>query len=333
MSLFIGIESTSLSENDIARLKNKQVAGVILFIRNYENFEQLKNLCTEISEIAPNLPIGVDCEGGRVQRFRGGVFSDLPAAAKFDELFDRRPQTACLAAYAAGLVCAYELAAVGIDFSFAPVLDLRDEKSSVIGDRAFHQDAAVVSLLSTAWRRGAREFQMPSVGKHYPGHGRIFGDSHTMLPKDSRSYGARQADRLPFYAAAYDGIEAIMAAHILLPEDTRPSGFSAKCLQSLRDFGFDGAIFSDDLDMQAAKELFPDAAVRSQHALSAGADAAMICNSFQDMDIALASNLLCREPEKSQKRIQKLSRNKTIVHTTESREKYLFARKRLAPLL
>lgn len=232
----------------------------------------------------------MDHEGGRVQRFRD-EFTALPAAARFGEVFDERPQLALSLAECVGTILAYELRRVNIDFSFAPVLDLQDAQSSVIGDRAFHTNPAVVTALSCAMRRGMKAVGMAAVGKHYPGHGRVVGDSHYCLPSDSRNYHAREADRYPFVENIKDGIEAIMSAHIMLPENTLPAGFSKNTLQELRNIGFNGAIISDDLDMAGAK-IFPDPAKRVQAALNAGADAAMICNTFSDMDTVLTANLV-----------------------------------------
>ena len=189
----------------------------------------------------------------------------------------------------------YELRRADIDFSFAPVLDLQDAQSDVIGNRAFHAEPAAVALLSCALRRGLRQMGMAAVGKHYPGHGRVQGDSHLMLPCDKREYALREADRFPFYANIQDGVEAIMSAHIMLPEDDKPAGFSALCLQSLR----------DDLDMAGAK-FFTNPAERVQAALDAGADAAMICNTFADINSALAQALHLPQPERSKARLQAL---------------------------
>lgn len=304
MALLIGIEGLQLTAADKARINHVQTDGVILFSRNYEDLPQLCALTAAIRALRGDVLIAVDHEGGRVQRFRRG-FTELPEAAAFGRYFDHAPQSACEWAEAAGAVMAYELRRAGIDFSFAPVLDLQDAQSAVIGNRAFHADPAAVAVLSCALRRGLRTMGMAAVGKHYPGHGRVQGDSHLMLPCDKRDYSAREADRFPFYANIADGIEALMSAHIMLPEDDKPAGFSAACLQSLRGMGFEGAIISDDLDMAGAK-FFPDPAARVQAALDAGADTAMICNTFADMDAALARPLHLPQAQASQARLRAL---------------------------
>ena len=304
MCLFIGIRATELDSEDRARVAHPHCSGVILFSRNYENGGQLTALIEEIRAIAPRTLISVDHEGGRVQRFRE-AFSELPEAAAFGRLFDRRPLLALALAEHTGVILAYELRRFDIDFSYTPVLDLQDEISAVIGKRAFHANPAVVFLLSQALRRGMAALGMAAVGKHWPGHGRLKADSHHTLPKDNRAYEAREGDRLPFIASIRAGIEAIMSAHILLPESDLPAGFSRACLGELRTAGFRGAILSDDLDMAAAKGI-AEPGRRVQAALDAGADVAMIGNDFSAMDEALASPLRRRHDALSRRRLVRL---------------------------
>lgn len=288
--LLIGLESTTLQPQDLPRLQHPFVAGAVLFARNYADAGQLQALCGDIRRHAPHALICVDHEGGRVQRFRDAPFTLLPEAGAFGRVYDHTPALGEALAECAGVIMAYELRAHGVGFSLAPVLDLQDGCSGVIGNRAFHCGPEVVSRLSVALRRGLRQLGMAAVGKHYPGHGRVRGDSHHMLPCDKRPPAEREADLAPFLANIADGIEGIMSAHILLPEDTLPAGFSRVCLQGLRDSGFNGAIVSDDLDMQGALRISADPAERVRMALAAGADAAMICNRFDDIDAVLAAH-------------------------------------------
>lgn len=300
--LFIGLQSTALKPEEIEQLRHPLLAGVVLFARNYAHPGQLHSLCQAIRQYSADLLICVDHEGGRVQRFREG-FTLLPEAGAFGRIYDENRLLAQELAISAGIVMGHELRNHGIDFSLAPVLDLQDDCSSVIGQRAFHREPDVVIALSSALRRGLRKQGMAAVGKHYPGHGRVSGDSHHMLPCDPRPFAERIADRAPFFASITDGIEGIMAAHIMLPEDTLPAGFSSSCLQGLRDAGFQGAILSDDLDMQGALHVAADPVERVRMALDAGADAAMICNHFDDMAAVLSSNI---RPDA--KRIARLAR-------------------------
>lgn len=286
--LFIGLEGTTLNAWEISRLRHPFVAGVVLFTRNFASTAQLTALCAAIRHEAPAALICVDHEGGRVQRFRDG-FTLLPEAAALGRIYDDDPSLALTLCEACGVIAAYELRRHTIDFTLAPILDLRDDCSAIIGKRAYHAKPETVSALSVAFRRGLGSQGMAAVGKHYPGHGRVVGDSHLMLPCDKRSFAERSADRAPFSANIADGIEGIMVAHIMLPEDTLPAGFSRSCLQNLRNSGFQGAILSDDLDMQGALQIESDPVRRVQLALEAGADAAMICNQFTDIDTVLAS--------------------------------------------
>lgn len=304
MTLFIGIESTSLTRADRQRLQHPDVCGVILFARNFLDSTQLRRLIGDIRYLAPNMLISVDHEGGRVQRFRHG-FTAIPAMARLGEIFDTRPILAVELTRACGMILAYELRQVGIDFSFAPVLDLRDDCSTVIGERAFHANPAVVATLSCALRHGMAVMGMVAVGKHYPGHGRVQGDSHHVLPQDTHDYAMREADRYPFIANIRDGIEAIMTAHIMLPENQVPAGFASNTIAELRRFGFDGVIFSDDLDMAGAK-FFDNPLARVQASLQAGADATMICNQFTDIDTVLEHRLSTLDTEKTRQRLAKL---------------------------
>lgn len=301
MSLFIGIEQTKLCRADKRRLQSPLCSGVVLFSRNCQNPEQLRALIQEIRQLRPQILIGVDHEGGRVQRFREG-FTLLPAAARIGRIFDQDPVISWSVAQACGVILAYELRAQSIDFSFAPVLDLYDPKSTVIGDRAFHENPAIVSVLSCSMRRGMKTVGMAAVGKHFPGHGRVSGDSHHELPIDTRSDAERRADLAPFIFNVQQDIEALMMAHILMPDDTLPASFSAKIIQELRDWGFKGAVVSDDLDMAAAKQ-FATPTQCVQAVLDAGADAAMICNHFADMDRVIDEGVTVRDSAASQKRL------------------------------
>lgn len=289
MSIIIGIESTELSAADKNRLEQPACSGVILFTRNYNDYAQLQSLCREIKNIDADKLICVDHEGGRVQRFRTG-FTALPAPYSLGRLFETHPLRAISLTQDIGTVMAYELGHCGIDFSFAPILDLYDEVSSVIAERAFSPRPAVVSTLASALRLGLHDGGMAAVGKHYPGHGRVQGDSHHVLPHDPRPADDREADLYPFIAQIKDNIEGIMTAHIVYPEtDDIPGGFSPLMIANLRQLGFNGAVFSDDLDMAGAK-IFSNAAEQVQAALDAGADFTLICNNFAAMDEALASN-------------------------------------------
>jgi beta-N-acetylhexosaminidase len=176
---------------------------------------------------------------------------------------------------------ASELRTVGVDFSFAPVLDLNYGVSVVIGDRAFGDTPDQVDSIASAWMLGARDAGMISVGKHFPGHGAVVADSHLALPIDERDKETLfKQDMQPFAKLIDQGLEGIMPAHVIYSQiDKDLAGFSTFWLQTvLRDeLGFDGVIFSDDLSMKATDDT-GDYPSRANAALSAGCDMVLVCN-------------------------------------------------------
>lgn len=274
--LMIDIAGKALSELDRQRLVHPLVGGVILFARNYDSPQQLTELCAAIHALrAPPLPIAVDHEGGRVQRFREG-FSLLPAMRRLGEWWDGSPRATVESARMLGFVLAAELRACGVDFSFAPVLDLDWGRSGVIGDRAFHGDPQAVIDLAGGLIAGMREAGMACCGKHFPGHGWAAADSHVAIPVDERSLAEMAPDLEPFRTLKLD---AVMPAHVIYPQvDSRPAGFSPVWIGKLRkELGFDGVIFSDDLSMEGAS-VAGGIVARVQAAWDAGCDMLLICN-------------------------------------------------------
>ncbi len=282
--LIIDVAGTELNAADRRRLADPLVGGVIHFARNWRDRAQLTALNAEIKAIRPDLLICVDHEGGRVQRFRGDGFTRLPSMRSLGELWMRDAMRATQAATACGYVLAAELRACGVDFSFTPVLDLDHGESSVIGDRSFHRGPRVVALLAKSLMHGLLLAGMASCGKHFPGHGYVKADSHVAAPIDERPLEAILADDAQPFRWLAGTLGAVMPAHVIYSKvDARPAGFSAKWLQDvLRGrLGFDGAVFSDDLSMEAARRIdgrllsYTEAALA---ALEAGCDLALLCN-------------------------------------------------------
>lgn len=275
--LMIDIAGVELNDLDRDRLCHPLVGGVILFSRNYATPDQLSHLCAEIHALrTPRLPVAVDHEGGRVQRFREG-FTQLPAMRRLGDLWDRQPATARETARGVGYVLAAELRARGVDLSFTPVLDLDYGNSSVIGNRAFHRDPACVIELAGALIEGLHQAGMAACGKHFPGHGHVAADSHVAIPVDERSLVEMAEDMAPYRRLKLDGV---MPAHVIYPQvDSQPAGFSGLWLTMLRDeFNFDGIIFSDDLSMQGAS-VAGGILARADAAWHAGCDMLLVCNS------------------------------------------------------
>lgn len=283
--VMLDVVGTTLSEDDLRRIRHPLTGGVILFARNYENRAQLVALCDAIHAARPGVLIAVDHEGGRVQRFRSDGFTRLPAMRQLGQLWDNDVLQACKVATALGYVLAAELRACGVDLSFTPVLDLDYGQSEVIGDRAFHHDPRVVTLLAKSVNHGLRDAGMANCGKHFPGHGFVAADSHIAIPVDERDPKDILQDDAAPYGWLGMSLSAVMPAHVIYPKfDKHPAGFSRKWLSLLRkDLGFEGVIFSDDLSMQGAS--VAGTVVQGAHAaLKAGCDMVLICNSPQQAD-------------------------------------------------
>lgn len=297
--LIIDIAGTELTDVDRRRLAHPMTGGMILFARNWHSREQLVQLCADVKAVRSDLLIAVDHEGGRVQRFKTDGFTHVPAMAALGELWMQQQANedagvsdsalqACHAAQACGYVLAAELRACGVDFSFTPVLDLDWGNSGVIGDRAFHQRADIVSVLAQNVMHGLRQAGMRNCGKHFPGHGWVAADSHVAVPVDERTLDAILADDSVPYEHLALALDSVMPAHVIYPAvDALPAGFSKKWLQDVLrgEIGFTGAVFSDDLSMEGARQIggktvsYTEAAVA---ALNAGCDMVLLCNQSVD---------------------------------------------------
>jgi beta-N-acetylhexosaminidase len=252
--LMMDIDGTSLSSVDIDLISNSQVGGLILFERNFSSKDQIADLCSQIKGIKNNILIAVDQEGGRVQRFKDGFtilpsmqsLSDYAAKSSNKEIFKE-----------VGWLMAAELLAAGIDISFAPVLDVDRNTSSIIGNRSFSDEPSNVSKIAKEFISGMNEAGMQATGKHFPGHGGIFEDSHLLQPQDKRSLDELiKHDLVPFIDLK-DDMGGIMCAHILFPQvDDLSAGFSSFWIKEIlrNRIGFKGVVFSDDLTMKGAGE-------------------------------------------------------------------------------
>ncbi len=281
--VMMGIARLQLSAEERELLLHPLIGGVILFSRNYESPAQVTALVADIHSLrTPKLLVTVDHEGGRVQRFRAG-FTELPAVAYLGKLFDKEPKAARELAELSGWLMATEMRSIGIDFSFAPVLDLGCGICKVIGDRAFHKDPGVVADLAHQYMVGMHRAGMPATGKHFPGHGGVVEDSHLAVPVDKRRYEDLQMeDLMPFDRMAHFGMEAVMVAHVIYEQiDANLAGFSPFWLQEvLRNrLKFQGVIFSDDLEMEGAS-VVGNVADRAEAAINAGCDMVLVCKEF-----------------------------------------------------
>lgn len=333
----LDIEGLSLTAADRRRLKHPLTGGLILFARNWQDRRQLTELTAEIKSVRPDVLICVDHEGGRVQRFRTDGFTHLPPMRVLGEMWmqdGKRGEgdgalTATDAASAAGYVMASELRACGVDLSFTPVLDLDHGESGVIGDRAFHRDARVASVLAKSLMHGLLMAGMHNCGKHFPGHGFVRADSHLEIPVDKRSLKTLLSDDAKPYEWLSTSLTSVMPAHVVYPKvDARPAGFSARWLKEIlrQQLGFTGAVFSDDLSMAGAR-LIDGAEVSSTDAaavaLSAGCDMVLLCNQsvdggsavdalLQGLAQAHAEGHWQRDPDSEQRRLNLLPQTRPL---------------------
>jgi beta-N-acetylhexosaminidase len=271
--VMLDVEGLTLAAHEVDKIRHPNTGAVILFARNYESPEQVEDLIASIRRTrGGEILIAVDQEGGRVQRFRSG-FTRLPPAASYAD----KPELA----EAAGWLMASELLAVGVDFSFAPVLDVDCGISQVIGNRSFSADPEQAAELASAFRKGMLSAGMAGTGKHFPGHGAVAPDSHLALPVDERDLDSIKAkDLLPFIRLIDEGLEGIMPAHVVFSAaDDKPAGFSPFWIQQIlrEELQFSGAVFSDDLSMAGASWAgdYPE---RAGMALAAGCDMVLVCN-------------------------------------------------------
>lgn len=284
-SLMADIAGTWLTAEDRQLLRQPEVGGLILFARNIDHPQQVRELSAAIRAVRPELLLAVDQEGGRVQRLRRG-FVRLPAMRAIADA----PNAEFLA-QECGWIMASEVLAVGLDLSFAPVLDLDHRRSAVVGSRAFEGDPERAADLAGAFIRGMNSAGMAATGKHFPGHGWAEADSHVAIPVDERSLDEiRRSDLIPFRRLSAQ-LAAVMPAHVIYPQvDSQPAGFSRRWLQEILrgELGFDGVIFSDDLSMAGA-HVVGDAASRIEAAFSAGCDMGLVCNDRAAAELALCA--------------------------------------------
>lgn len=298
--IMLDVAGLTLASHEIDIINHPNTGAVILFARNYESPEQLTDLINNIRRARHgDILIAVDQEGGRVQRFQNG-FTRLPPAACYADYPDL--------AESAGWLMAAELLAVGVDFSFAPVLDVDCGISEVIGNRSFATDPDLATRLASQFRKGMNSAGMAATGKHFPGHGAVSVDSHLALPIDDRDLESiRVKDLLPFKQLIAEGLEAIMPAHVVYSQvDANPAGFSSFWIQEIlrKELNFKGTVFSDDLSMAGAASA-GSYLERAKRAQLAGCDMLLVCNNPDAATEVLEQLPITQNPNRTA-RLQKM---------------------------
>jgi beta-N-acetylhexosaminidase len=307
----LDLDGTSLTQHENKLLLNPHVGGVILFARNISSRDQVQELCEAIRKINPKLLIAVDHEGGRVQRLKEG-YTILPTMQKLAAFLNSDSDKNFSFATDVGWLMASEVIASGLDISFAPVLDLDHSRSSVIGDRSIGNNPEKVIAIASAFIKGMNQAGMQATGKHFPGHGGIFADSHLTFSQDTRSLSELESHDLRPFDALKLQLGGIMTAHISFSSiDKEIATFSKFWLQDVlrNKMEFTGTIFSDDLSMKSS-DYVGGIEAKVGKALESGCNMVLVCN---DRPAALdAINFLEKEKISQSEKVTKLKASGSI---------------------
>jgi beta-N-acetylhexosaminidase len=287
--LFAGFEGPEVPADLAGLVEAGRVGGVVLFARNVESPAQTRRLVAELHGLAPAerpLCVAIDQEGGRVQRLRA-PWTEWPPLRALGEAGS--PRDTARFARALGR----ELADLGIDLDFAPVVDVdTNPRNPVIGDRSFSRDAAVVGRHAAAFIEALQAEGVAACAKHFPGHGDTSEDSHLCLPRiDHDLERLRSVELPPFRAAAGAAVASMMTAHVTVRclDPEAPATLCPAALELLRvELGYDGLVFSDDLEMAAVADRFR-VGEATRRAIEAGCDAVLVCRQRALRDEALAA--------------------------------------------
>jgi beta-N-acetylhexosaminidase len=278
--VILDIAGHELNDDDRRRIQHPLTGGLIFFTRNFKSRQQITEVTAEAKALRPDLLITIDHEGGRVQRFRTDGFTHLPAMRRLGELWMEDAMRAVDAATSAGYVLGAELRACGVEMSYTPVVDLDHGRSEVVGDRAFHRDPRVVSILAQSLMLGLMRTGMQNCCKHFPAHGYAIADSHVARAVDDRTLDEILGEDARPYDWLASGITCVMPAHVTFPKvDAYPAGFSSVWVKDMLRgrFGYTAAIVCDDLSMEGAR-VAGNPIEGGIAALNAGCDLVLLCN-------------------------------------------------------
>ncbi len=290
LSCSLGIRQPKLDADLRVFFRAARPWSFILFREACVSRVQVSALCAELREAAGHdALIYIDQEGGRVARLKPPEWPVWPACARYGELYEKDAELGVEAAHLGHRLIACELKAMGVDGSFAPVLDVpAPGADAIVGDRAFSKNADAIAILGRAALEGLHAGGVTGCVKHMPGHGRAEADSHLALPLVIASASELEIDLAPFIALA--DAEAAMTAHIVYQafDPDRPATCSPYVVNNIirQRIGFQGLLMSDDLDMKALQySMNGGLTERAQSALGAGCDVVLQCSGvLKDME-------------------------------------------------
>lgn len=267
--MMVDIEGRHLDGATADFLQRHAIRAVCLFRKNLGSEAQIQALTAALREVmGPQALIAIDQEGGSVVRA-----TTLPQAPSAMALGAARDP---LLARAVGAAVARGLRHLGINWNFAPVLDVNSNPANpVIGERSFGADPDAVAALAGAWMQGSLDEGVACCVKHFPGHGDTHEDSHHALPVVDKPLAALEALELKPFAALAGSAPALMTAHIVYPQldAERPATLSPVLLTGLlrERLGYRGVVITDALMMEAVRGRWGHGG-SAVMALQAGAD-------------------------------------------------------------
>ncbi|WP_405864361.1 sugar hydrolase [Streptomyces sp. NBC_01515] len=285
--LVAGFDGATTVPDQLKRLIDRGLGGVILFTRNVRDAQQVSRLTDQLRSIRPDLLVAIDNEGGDIGHLVNAGAPDVPGSYALGVVDDPALTARCADALAG------HLATLGITASYAPVADLQHQpRNPIVRTRSFGADPALAARHLRAWITATDVRGIASCAKHFPGHGGTITDSHHGVATDPRPYDELLVDLAPFRAAITAGVPMLMSAHVVFPalDANRPATLSRRILGDLLrlELGFDGVLVSDALEMKAIADAYGEAA-GARIALAAGADQVIVA--VPDLDVTLA----CRD--------------------------------------
>ena len=277
--IILSISGLKLNAEEKKFFKDCNPFGFVLFKRNFQDVQQLKDLITELKDItlSENPFVFVDQEGGRVQRFKNEEFTNFPSQSVFGDIYKVNKIKAKKLGYFTSYLIGLELKSVGVDINFSPVCDLLfSDAHKVIGDRSFGNNPELVNELVKQYCMGLRDSGIMPVLKHFPGHGRSKKDTHNSVSFVNADLETlKKTDLVPFSILKSESL--VMLAHIFFPKiDNNVATFSKSINSLIRNYHqFNGLIMTDDIGMKGLQGNLKEIVKNSY---GAGCDIILHCN-------------------------------------------------------